>query len=194
MKRLFLSVGALAALAVVHAMTPSAPAQATQPAVKVQPVEMQGRIVRTGTDQFVIQSRDNKEIVFTTNPQTKFLLKDKAVRFADLRVGGNINIAYVRDGDRYIANSVTLVEDTAPQPEGTLLEGEVVRVIGQDQVVVRSGGKEVIVYVDPKTTYLFEEKPGRFVDIRVGAPISVRYDVREQRNVARHIGGPIRRR
>ena len=194
MKRFYLTILGGAALALSSAvLTPLASAQEKPPPVKPVPLEMQGRIVRVANDQFVIETRDKKEIVFVTNPQTKFILKDKPGRFADLRVGANITAAYAREGDRYIVNTVTLVDDSAPV-DGTLIEGEVVRVIGQDQVVLRSGGKEVIVFVDPKTVYLFEEKPGKFVDIRVGAPISVRYEVLEKRNVARNIVGPIRRR
>ena len=197
MNRLYTSLFSLAACALGFAgMAQQSSAQ--QP-VRVEPkaVEIQGKIVRTGTDQFIVQTRDNKQVTFFVNPQTKYLMKDRAILFTDLRVGSNINAVYVPQGDRFVVNQVTIVEDQ-PQPvpaEGTVLEGEVVRVVGQDQVIVRTAGnKEVIVFVDPKTTYLFENKPGQFVDLRPGAGITINYDVRDQKNFARRIVGPLRRR
>jgi len=200
MKRLNVRLFGLALLALGYgAFTLSSSAQAPQP-VPAQPrtVEVQGKIIRTGTDQFIVQTRDNKQVTLFVNPRTKYLMKDKAVLFTDLRVGVPVTVSYITEGDRFIGNTVNIVEENV-QPavpvEGTVLEGEVVRVIGQDQVVVRTAGnKEVIVFVDPKTTYLFDNKPGQFVDLRPGAGITINYDVRDQKNFARRIVGPLRRR
>ena len=144
----------------------------------------------------LLRTADGKERVLGPRQYGGDLLKDKAVVFTDLRVGTNVNLAYVQQGDRYIVSTVTFVEDAAPPPpQATVIEGEVIRVVGQDQVILRAAGnKEVIVFVDPKTTYLFEEKPGKFVDIRPGANISVNYNVLDRRNVAVKIVGPVRRR
>ena len=54
--------------------------------------------------------------------------------------------------ERQYAESVILAEEGAVPDEGTLIEGEIVRVIGTDRVVVRTRDrKEVIVLVDPRT-------------------------------------------
>src|SRR4051812_4568329 len=143
MKRLYVGLFGLASLAVVTLVLPSLAQEADRKA-EVRALELQGKVVRTSTDQFVIQTRDNKEVTLFVNPQTKYLMKDRAMRFTDLRVGGNVNIAYVKEGDRYVVSTVNFVEDNV-QPEGTVIEGEVIRVIGQDQVIVRGpGNKEVI--------------------------------------------------
>ena len=87
------------------------PAQAqAQPAAPAQPGtaarQIQGQIIRTAPDQFVVRTRDNKEVVVYTNPQTRYLLNSRPVQFSDLRVGANINAGYVLEGNRYIASNV----------------------------------------------------------------------------------------
>jgi len=200
MKRLYLSLFGLASLALGYAVyTLPASAQAPQPRpVQPRPVEIQGKIVRTGTDQFIIQTRDNKQVTLFVNPQTKYVMRSKPALFTDLRVGAPVTVAYSTEGDRLIVTTVNLVEeDVVPPPppaEGTVLEGEVVRVVGQDQVVLRAAGnKEVIVFVDPKTTYVLDNKPAQFVDVRPGARITVNYDLRDQKHFARRVVLPVRR-
>jgi len=160
---------------------------------------LSGRIVRTGNGQFVVQTRDNRQVTVYTNPQTRYLQGNQAVQFNTLRTGSNVNFGYVMDGDRYIANNVTLVaadqavEEVPAQPaQGTVVEGKIVRVIGQDQVVIRtSDGKEVIVYVTPQTTYqLGTPQAATFTDLRVGTPIGVNYDARDNRFMARRFFAP----
>src|SRR5947209_14800002 len=76
------------------------------PPAKQQAREIQGQIVRTGDNQFVVKTRDNKEVIFYTNPQTRYLMNDKAVRYSDLRVGANVTAAYPVEGTRSVANHV----------------------------------------------------------------------------------------
>jgi hypothetical protein len=69
-----------------------------------------------------------------------------------------------------------------------VVQGTVVRVVGQDQVVLRTAdGKEVIVYVTPQTAYQFTEQGGAFTDLRPGVDIGVNYDTRDRRFMARRI-------
>jgi hypothetical protein len=160
---------------------------------------LSGRVVRTGNGQFIVQTRDNRQVTVYTNPQTRYLQNNRAVQYSDLRVGSNVNFGYATEGDRYIANNVTLlpaeqaVEEVPAQPaQGTVVEGQIVRVIGQDQVVIRtSDGKEVIVYVTPQTTYqLNTPQAATFTDLRVGTPIGVNYDTRDNRFMARRVFAP----
>ena len=154
-----------------------------------------------GTDQFIVRTPDNREVTFYTSPDTRYLLKDRPARYSDLRVGSDIDAVYTVQGDRYIVNSVTAgpevtAEPAAPAPpaEGTVVEGRVVRVLGEDQVVVRTAdGREVIVYVTPQTAYSLGDQAGRFTDLRPGTEIRVDYDVRDRRNTARAIRGALRR-
>jgi len=194
MKRSLASVCGLMALAIVLGVfVMEAPAQGLQ---------IQGRIVRTAPDQFIVETRDNKQVTFYTNPQTRYLQNNKVVRYADLRVGANITAGYVTEGDRYIVNTVTLAPAQPGSPvqvEGAqagranLVEGEIVRVVGKDQVVIRtSDGKEVIVYVSPETRYQLNAKGGEFNDLKAGTTIGVDYDVRDQRNTARQVVGVTR--
>ena len=159
-------------------------------------VRARGRIVRLqAPDRFVMRTADNKEVILYGQPTTRYLINGRVVKYGDLRVGSDVNVVYVPQGERFLVNTVTVGE---PVPGGavevpakeTVLEGQVVRVVGEDQVILRtSAGKEVVVYVAPQTTYTFEGRPGRFVDLRPGADIRVTYDVRERRNMARAIVG-----
>jgi len=165
-----------------------------------QGLQIQGRIVRTAPDQFVVETRDNKQVTFYTNPQTKYLRNNKAVQYSDLRVGANITAGYVTEADRYIVNTVTVAQPaTATQIEGApaaranVVEGEVVRVEGKDRIVIRTAdGKETIVYVSPETRYQLNAQGGQFSDLKTGATIGVDYDVRDQRYTARQVTGVTR--
>jgi len=183
----------VAALAVAPAFALEASGQKPKPAAgKQQTLEIQGRIAKTGQGQFVVATSDSKQITVLTRPQTKFLLNNKTVAFADLRVGTNVTAVYVLEGDRYIADTVTIVTESAA--DGTLIEGEIVRVVGEDQVIVRTPErKEVIVFVDPRTTYMFENRTGRFTDLRPGASVRVDVNIHEGRHTARQIAVPKRR-
>lgn len=165
-------------------------------------VQIQGRIVRTAPDQFIVQGTGNKEYTFFVNPQTRYLMNNKAAQYSDLRVGTSISAGYVTEGDRYIANTVTVlpareappVKEGAPPPpkQGAQLgfEGEIVRVIGEDQVVIRlPDGKEVTVYVSPETKYRLSPKGGQFSELRQGAAIGVDYNRRDDRYMAQQVYG-----
>jgi len=138
-------------------------------------------------DRSSSKTRGNEELTFRVRPQTKFLLKDKVVQLNALRVGVTVTVTDILEDDRHFADSVVIIEEAVP-PQETLLEGEIVRVIGQDQVVVRTlERKEVIVFVEPRTTFLLENRAGKFADLRVGAPVRVNVNVQDGRHKARHI-------
>ena len=88
-----------------------------------------------------------------------------------------------------------LLVPRGPAPaEATAVEGQIVRVIGQDRVVIRTAdGKEVIVYVGPQTTYQLGPQPVTFTDLRPGTPIGVNSDVRDHRFQARRFFAPAAR-
>jgi len=174
--------------------------------------ELRGRVVRTGEGQFVVQTPDNRQVTVYTNQRTRYLQGNQPAQFSNLRVGSTVNFGYAMEGERYIADTVTLVPATgtttttteqvpaagvpAQPAQGTVVQGEIARVIGQDQVVIRTAdGKEVIVYVNPQTTYqLNPQQPGRFTDLRPGAPVAVDYNAVNQRNTARRFFAPRRDR
>ena len=157
-------------------------------------VRVKGKIVKVqGTDQFVVQTTDNKEVPFYTGTSTRYMINGKAARFADFKNGNEVTIMYVPDGDRYVVQQIYVGDE--PKPEETFYEGEIVKVVGQDQVVIRTADKkEVIVYVDPKTTYTIGEKDVRFTDLTPGTNVRVDYDLRERRPYARSFRGTVRPR
>jgi len=69
-------------------------------------VTVNGRVVRTlAPDQFVVQV-GNQQMTFVANPQTRFVLGGFGSSMANLKVGSNVNIDYVQQGNRFIANTV----------------------------------------------------------------------------------------
>jgi len=164
---------------------------------------VQGRVVRVGNNQFVVQTQDGRNVTVFTNPQTRYALNNRAAQFSDVRVGSNLGFTYTTQGDQWYADNVTFlpapIDNTAPvvqqpAPNAQVIEGQIVRVIGQDQVVVRTAdGKEVILYVGPQTTYTWNNQPGQFTNLVPGAPIQANYEVVGNRQMARRIlGGPRR--
>jgi uncharacterized protein (TIGR03000 family) len=82
--------------------------QGQQPPRPNQPRELEGKIISTGQDQFVIETRDNRKITVFTNPQTTFLMNDKTVAFTDLRTGATVTTGFTMQGDRHIANRIVI--------------------------------------------------------------------------------------
>jgi hypothetical protein len=142
-------------------------------------------------DRFVVRTQDNKDVILATNPRTRFVIDGKAARFADLRVGAEVNVVFLVQEDLNVVETVTVgaigAIDTDPA-DVTFVEGTVVRVVGQDQIVVRDrANKEVIVFVNPQTRFLLDERPARFTDFRQGASVRIDFDVRDRRNWARSV-------
>ena len=165
-----------------------------QTAVSIQGTgtQIQGRVIRTGDSQFVVRTQDNRETVFYVNPQTRYFNSGQAAQFATVQVGSQVNAWYVpAEENRFVVNTVAVIPVEAPAvpavtPSSTAFyEGDVVRVVGKDQVIIRTGNKEIVVYVNPQTTYRVNEQPSTFTDVRVGTPVRVEYELREQRPIAR---------
>jgi hypothetical protein len=170
------------------------PAAAQAAPIKGTGTQLRGQVIRAGNGEFVVRGSDNKEMTFRTNPQSRYYSNGKAGRFEDIRVGSTINAWYgPAENDQYYANTVDVipVEGTAPAPaNSTFYEGQVVRVVGNDQVVIRtSDGKEVIVFVNPQTTYQLNDQPATFNQFQAGVPIRIEYSMQNDRPIARGIFG-----
>jgi hypothetical protein len=209
MKRLFMCSAVLAgSLFGFEAQAQQKPAQGTAPQqapregapggeTKPTPIQgtgtqIRGQVIRSGKDGFVIRGSDNKDMTFRTNPDTRYYSNNKAGRFEDLRIGSNINAWYgPGQNDQYYANTVhVLPADGAttqvPADSNTFYEGQVVRVVGNDQVVLRTAdGKEVTVSVNPQTTYRVNDQPATFNQLQAGLPIRVHYSMQNDRPIAR---------
>jgi hypothetical protein len=154
---------------------------------------LRGKIVRLkGPDQVIVATTGGKEVMLVASPTTRYVINGKAARFADLRVGIDVGAVYAERDHRFLVETFTVGAEPQVVPAGdaTLVEGTVVRVVGEDQVVVRTPEKrEVIVYVGPTTKYLIDDQPARFADFRSGAEVRIQYDVIDRRNTARSIIG-----
>jgi uncharacterized protein (TIGR03000 family) len=72
------------------------------------PTLLDGRVIRTGPDHFVIQSPNQGEMTIYTNPQTRYLMNNNPGAFTDIRVGSNVNFGFTMQGDRRFANTITI--------------------------------------------------------------------------------------
>src|SRR5688572_8204168 len=73
-------------------------------------------------------------------------------------------------------------QDGVQVQKQTIVEGKVVKVVGKDQVVLRTtADKEVTVYATPQTIYQITETGGAFTDLKPDAQVAVWYDVRDDR-------------
>jgi hypothetical protein len=169
----------------------TAPAWTQRPPGQVRKgTRIKGNVVRVqGNNQFVVRTADNREVILFANPQTKFLLENRAARFTDLRTGVAIDALYDVTGDQNFASSVTITPAVVPGPgtEAEVVEGTIVRVLEADnQVVVRTAaGKEVIVFTDTRTTFTFDNRTARLADFRVGTPVRVNVHMKDRKHFAR---------
>jgi len=182
------------------------PAQPAQPRddrggtgarAKVETQRLSGKIVSVDNGVVVVRNDAGKEFTLNTAAQTRFLVDGRPARLADFRVGSTINGAYFMDRDRMVLDSLVIGDlpaappadrPVAPAPQGTLVEGTVVRVMGENQIVIKtSDGKEIIVQVSPETKYQLTQQGGAFVDVTPNLPVRVWYDVIDRRPTVRQI-------
>jgi hypothetical protein len=179
----------LAAAVALIALVGQAPAQ--RPVARATRID--GRVVRVvGPDRFVVRGADNREVILHAGPKTRFLMNNRAARFADLREG----VRVVGDFDvvegRNLISAVTLtpaaVVEEAP-PRETVLEGTIVRVLEPDNqfIVLTPAGREVTVFAQPRTTFMLDNRAVRLADLRRGANVRVQFDLRNQRHFARTV-------
>jgi len=202
MRRLHLGLLGLASLVWIPAVTCTVSGQEPQQVQVQQNLQIQGQIMRTAPDLFVVKTRDNKEFNVHINPQTKYLMDNKAILYSELRTGASITTTYVVQGDRYIANDVVVLPASAAAPARPApvqpapaqqvkvvpLQGEVIRVIGTDQIVIRTpDNQEMTVWVSPETKWQLTAKGGQLTDLKPGATIGVQYDLQDKRHMARQV-------
>ncbi len=170
-----------------------APAQQTTVQIQGTGTQIRGQVISASNGQFVVRGPNNKEITFYANPQTRYFANNQAAKFEAIRVGSTLNVWYGEPVENkiYVNTVAVLPADTAaPNPQAEVYEGEIVRIVGKDQVVIRTkDGKEIIVYVEPKTTYRFDDQPAQFNQFQVGVPVRVDYYLRDSRPYARGILG-----
>jgi hypothetical protein len=160
---------------------------------------LEGKIVKTGPDHIVVQTADKGEVTIRTKPGTKFLVA-RPVQFSELQVGSTITVVYTQSGEEVVAE--TVVSATAPATRSTpatavpstssdadvradnYVAGQVVRIVGTDQIVVQTiDGTEQVVYVNPNTTFTMNGRPVRVAELRAGTPISVQVTERDGRRI-----------
>jgi len=163
----------------------------TQPGINER--KFRGRVVRVdaATNQIVAKSQDGKEVTLYVQKTGRYLRNGQAVRMADIQVGTVIEAQYLERDNHWWVDEVILVTDvTDPAAQGTQVQGTVVRVVGTNQVIVRtSDNKEVTIELVPQTVYTFDNQPGQLRDIQAGQDIRIQYDVRDRRSIASRIFG-----
>ena len=162
------------AFIVVISATFAYAAAAQQPAQQPQRVTVvEGKIVRTDKDMVVIKDVNNKEVTVYTTPQTTYQITEKGGAFTDLRPDTMIAIYYDNRDNRMMATRVVGLQ---------MAEGEIVRVVGKDQVIIRTPDKkEITVYVSPQTIYqLNQQGTGAFTDLTPGSNVNLYYNTQDR--------------
>jgi len=151
---------------------------------------VRGKVVRVeGQDKIVVQTTDNKEIILIANPTTRYVIDGRAGRFTDLRTGATVNATYTTQDNRYIVSSFQVGEAPNTVPGGTpaigtSVQGKVIRVDGQDRIILKTtDNKEVVLISNPTTRYVINGKAGRFTDLRTGVNLRATYVMEGDRYV-----------
>jgi len=164
----------------------------TQPGINER--KFRGRVVKVdaATNQIVAKSEDGKEVTLYVQKTGRFMRNGQAVRMADIQVGTVIEAQYLERDNHWWVDEVILVTDvTDPAAQGTTVQGTVVRIVGTNQVIVRtSDNKEVTIELATQTVYTLDNnQPGQLRDFQAGQDIRVQYDVRDRRSIASRIFG-----
>jgi len=117
-----------------------------QPNVQAQGTLIEGKVIKmVGQDQVMIRTADGKDVLVNVTPQTKYMLTAKGGAFTDLKPDAVIGVQYTPQNELNTATQIVVLQQ---------VEGQIVRVVGKDQIVIRTAdGKEVTVYVSPETRY-----------------------------------------
>jgi hypothetical protein len=162
------------AFIVVISATFAYAASAQQPAQQPQRgTVVEGKVVRADKDTVVIKDSNNKEVTIYTTPQTAYQLTEKGGTFSDLRPDTTVGVYYDTRDNRMMASRIVGLQ---------MAEGEVVRVVGKDQVIIRTPDKkEITVYVSPQTVYqLNQQGTGAFTDLTPGSNINLYYNTQDR--------------
>jgi hypothetical protein len=160
---------------------------------------LRGKIVNMeAPDRFLVRTADNKEIIFFTNPETRYLIDGKAARYGDLRVGADVNAVYVLRDGRHMVHAVTVGvagEPRTPASEAMVLRGKIVSVADPAKIVVRTAiGEELVLQSGPQTRIVIDGKVSKLKDLRVGADVNVNYSQRLGQKLVKTItfgAGPV---
>jgi hypothetical protein len=162
--------------------------------------QLQGQVVSVGNGQFVVRGPNNQNMTFYTNPQTRYFNNNQAAQWSTIQPGTNVTTWYNpgQTGQVY-ANTIAVVPANAqavPAPAANanaaanVYQGQFVRAVGQDQMVIRTAdGKEITVYTNPQTTYSLNNQPATFSTFQPGVPVEVNYYLQNGRPYARGILG-----
>jgi hypothetical protein len=182
---------------------PNQPAQPGAAQVNINERRFRGKIVsvNAATNQIVAKSEDGAQLTLMVQKNGRFLRNGQALRFADLQIGTLIETQYVeRDGYMWVEEVTVVTEQTPPavppatqppqQTQDTVIQGTVVRIVGTNQVVIRtSDNKEMTVDLVPQTVYTFNDQPGRLTDFQAGQNVRISYNVRDRRPIASRLFG-----
>jgi translation initiation factor IF-1 len=165
----------------------NAPAQAQQQDPNVR--TFRGRVAKiTLPNQLVVKAADGKEAMFQIPQDARILVNNNQARLEDLKVGHEVQVSYVERDSHWFAQNVVVEQANAqapnqnPQPNANEIQGSVVRIVGKEQVIVRtSDGKEVTVFVQPQSTYSINNQPVQLSDFQPGYPIRVQTETRDRR-------------
>jgi len=176
-----------------------APAAATAPG-GINERKFRGRIVKINeaNNQIVAKTQDGNEVTLFVQKNGRFLRNGQAVKLTELQVGNVIETQYLERDGHWWVEEVTVVTDNAaggqPGAENTQIQGTVVRIVGQNQVIIRTNdNKEMTIELAPQTTYMFDNQPGQLRDIQPGQDVRVQYNTVERRTIASRIFGNRRR-
>jgi len=157
--------------------------------------KFRGKIVAVNGagNQFVVRTPDDNLVTIHVQKTARFLRDGQAVRVVDVAIGAVIETDFVeRDGRRWV-EEVIIVPDNAglptpPVADANEVQGVVVRVVGQNQVIIRTNdNKEVTVELAPQTVYTFNNQPVQLSDIQAGQDLRIVYDTRDRRSIASRI-------
>ena len=154
-------------------------AQAAQDGVAVtKSARVAGKIFRVDNDRVVVETNAGGQLTLHVDAKTEYLRRVPATGYAAMVPGAEFTAAYEQRGERLWITAIdiaTNAESRASQPvpvPPTIpvavapYEGEIVRVVGPDQIIVRNlAGIELPIYMTPQTRYELGETAGAFGDL-----------------------------
>jgi translation initiation factor IF-1 len=149
-----------------------------------------GRVTKAfNNNQLTVKSQDGKEVVFMTRPNQQLAVTGKFTKIQEIPVGTDVQVTYTEQDNHWFIDSITIAPINANN-DADSVQGTVVRIVGRDQVVVKTAdGKEVTVYVAPQTTYRIDDQPAQFTDFQAGQNVRIVTETRDRRLFGRSILG-----
>ena len=168
---------------------------------------IQGRITKVQGDDnlFSMKTADGKVMNFSVGERARIRLDERDVKLLDLREGFPVTVIYDPVGDRYIASSITVVQEPVPgqvpvrplvrkriggEPEpavegtpavgGAKVRGKVAKIqpdTGQ-VTLTTADGRDLVFYLDERRQPVQNEHPVRIKDLHVGDEVTVVYELR----------------